>query len=309
MSTVPKLRAGKIIFLAVITLVLASTASANSIIEEDVRIDVAESQIDARIEVAEITANAFTYITTTEVNDVQASIDGEPVECTTRAVALGSEIRCDTNKSENFTVEMSYSTELDIEEQINQRIFRHQHPIYRPTDKYSLEVLLPEGTALAQGENISQIISPLEADIETVDGRQISITWSKNPSLGETMTFYIIYEDFKPSEGPAPINLTEILLLLTGLAVIGFSGWYLRRRFNSEKIKLPLPDLDEEEQEVLEILMDNDGEYLQKDVVNELDYSKAKVSGIVSDLVEKEILEKTKDGRSNKLVIPKKYVY
>lgn len=296
------------LLLAVLVLVTA-TASATSIESEDIFIEVADDRVDAEIQVEELTSDYFTYITTSEVSSVNASIDGQFSECTTRSVALGSEIRCETVETENFTVDMTYKVaDGFVEESGSERIFRHQHPVFRRTGQYNLEVVLPEGTALAQEDNISQVVSPLGGSIDTTNGRQISVSWELQPNLGETLNFHIIYEDFKPGDSPDPSqNFEEIIIAILALIALGLITYIFRKRIQSESISKALEDLDDQQMEVMELLIENDGEYLQKDVVDELDYSKAKVSGIVSGLVEEGYVKKTKEGRSNKLVISKKY--
>jgi len=50
-------------------------------------------------------------------------------------------------------------------------------------------------------------------------------------------------------------------------------------------------------------LKDENGSMLQKDIVNESEYSKAKISGVVSSLDEKGLITKKKEGRSNRIKI------
>lgn len=296
-----------IVFSALVLLV--STASATDIVKEDVTIDLENSEVDAEVVVGDLTSNAFTYITTKDISDLNASISRGEVDCRIRSIALGSEIRCDTDLRSNFTVDMSYTAEDLVESRGDAKIFQYQHPIYRPTEEYSLKVVLPEGTALMNQENESQqVISPLGGETNT-NGRRISITWSQIPELGDTLSFYVLYEDFAPTEEPAPQNYQDLIFIVLGLIAIGGLAFLVRRKVNRESLEEEFSDLDEDEEKIIELLKENDGEYLQKDVVEELDYSKAKISGIVSELVEKEVIKKEKEGRSNKLVIPKKYSY
>jgi len=294
---------------AVLLLTVAS-ASATDINSEEVLVDISDSRVEAEIDVGELTSSVFTYITTKQKVDVNGSINGEDAECSTREVAIGSEIRCETDMRENFTVNLEYTaSDGFVEDQGSRKVFRYQHPIYRSTENYNLEVLLPEGTALIQDTNTSQVISPYGAETST-NGRQISVKWNKQPELGETLTFYLLYEDFTPSPPSSePRDYTELILILLGLGLTGGIAVLVRMYLRRENLSEATEELSEEEMEVIEILKENEGEFLQKDVVNELDYSKAKVSGVVSDLVDREVLEKTKEGRSNKLVIPSKYRY
>ena len=89
-------------------------------------------------------------------------------------------------------------------------------------------------------------------------------------------------------------------LLIAGVLVL------LRSR---EDIDSVYEDLSEDEAEVLDMVRDNDNSMLQKDVVDESEYSKAKISSVISGLEEKGIVKKSKEGRSNKISISRKYRY
>lgn len=293
-----------------VLLVAVSSASATDINSENVLVDIADSRVEAEIDVGQLTSSVFTYITTKQKVDVNGSINGRDVECSTRQVAIGSEIRCDTDLKSNFTVNLEYTvSDGFVEDQGSRKVFRYQHPVYRSTENYNLEVLLPEGTALIQDTNTSQVISPYGAETST-NGRQISVNWNIDPDLGETLTFYLLYEDFTPSNPSSePTDYTELIIVLLGLGVIGGLAVLVKMYLRRENLSEVTEELSEEEMEVIDILKENDGQFLQKDVVDELEYSKAKVSGIVSGLVEKDVVEKKKEGRSNKLAIPKKFSY
>jgi uncharacterized membrane protein len=60
---------------------------------------------------------------------------------------------------------------------------------------------------------------------------------------------------------------------------------------------------------VLDTVRENDNSMLQKDIVDESEYSKAKISSVISELEEKGIVKKSKEGRSNKISISRKYRY
>jgi len=124
-----------------------------------------------------------------------------------------------------------------------------------------------------------------------------------DPDLGgEAVNFQIAYDKIS-----APINLHQGIALALTAAIASLAGYFAYRRFNRENIENIYEELESDEIEVLEILRENDGSMLQKDVVEELDYSKAKVSGTVSELVDKDVLIKEKEGRSNMLSIYKGY--
>lgn len=295
------------IFLAVAVFLLISTASATTISDEDVVIDLQNDKITADIHVELLTSSAFSYTTTGNVETVNATIDGEKVECQTSNLALGSEIECPTEKKRNFTVKLEYQSQGLISKQDGVNVFRYRHPVYRPTESYSLEVMLPAGTALLDRENASQqVISPQNYETSS-NGRRISVNWDLNPELGETLSFFTLYQDFSTEE-QSSINYTVIAQIL-GVLFILTLGTAVFLRHKRSDLSETYEDMSDDQKEVLKLIEDNEGEYLQKDLVKELDYSKAKISGVVSDLVDEGVLKKTKEGRSNKLSISRKFRY
>jgi|GEM_PF-505194 hypothetical protein len=302
----PEVRQKAIVLLGILA-VLSWSAAATTISSEDVTIDLSDNTADANINVEKLTSNEFSYVSTQNIQSVNATVAGEKTSCTVADSPIGSEIRCPANTKANFTVNLSYKITETIERGETTSTFTYDHPIYRPTDTYSLKVLLPEGSALVTGENITrQVISPLGYNTGS-NGRQILVDWNLKPELGNTLSFYIIFEKIKNQDQPnfnvkALAGAAGLLVLLaTGLGLV----FYLKREDLSES----MADLTDDQERIMEKIRENKGEYLQKDLVDEMDYSKAKISGEVSELVEKGMLKKKKDGRSNKLKIPRKYTY
>jgi uncharacterized membrane protein len=288
-------------------ILMVSTATATTISSEDVIIDLADNSVHAEVKVDKLTSSDFTYISTAKVLGMNATVDGESVECQVSDLTLGSEIQCPTQVRENFTVTLDYGAGKMISEENGVNIFRYRHPVYRPTESYHLEVVLPRGAALVDQKNTSQqVISP--GNYETgSNGRRIFVSWDRQPRLGETVSFFVLYESLvdQPDGEEGTGFLVEILAVLAAALVLAAMIVRHKRRDLSDEYD----ELSDDQKKVIELLEENEGEYLQKDLVQELDYSKAKVSGIVSELVDKGIVKKTKEGRSNKLSISRKYRY
>lgn len=283
-------------------LVLVASASGTTIANEEVVIDLKESSVSIDMHIEELTSSKFTYVTNYPVRDLETRIDGREADCAVEELQIGSEIKCGVNRTKNFSVEMDFRTSglVDRIQQVN--VFRYSQSIYRPTNNYSLTVILPRGSATVSTNSSQPAISPPG---ETgSNGRRIFVRWSLDPELGESLNFQVYYEPV--SEGPDYSSI--IAAVLTGLVVI-VAGYYGYKRFSREELESLYPELSDDQVQVLELLVENDGEMLQKDVVNESEYSKAKISGIVSELVEEDIVSKKKEGRSNKLAISRNYRY
>lgn len=287
---------------AFFVLSLVSVAAATSIENEEVEVDLATSTVSVELEVEELTTGSLSYFTSYPVEEINAEIDGSETECQTKSLQIGSEITCEAPLKRNFTAHLEFQA-FDLVDS-RQRIskFQYTQNFYRPTENFRLSVILPKGAGLLNEDNSSiAVISPSNANTGS-NGRRIFVEWKRKPELGETVNFQVAYENFS-----SPISLEQGLVIALVAAVILVTGRYTYLRMNREDIENVYGELEQDEIEVLELLRQNDGEMLQKDVVDILNYSKAKVSGIVSNLVDKNIVVKEKEGRSNKLSITRRY--
>lgn len=287
-------------------LLISSLASATTVTEERVDIDLQESRVHVELHVEELTSTHLTYFTTYSVDDVTVMADGEELNCEVGSTSIESEISCDINKTEDFDAKFNFSADDLVSDENNRKVFEYTQDFIRPTQNYTLSVTLPQGDILVDEANVTRpVLSPSNADIST-NGQRIKITWNKKPDLGETTTFRLLYEPAQEQENGDNLGLAiaVIILLSIGAAAVLGARQYLKKSVEDE-----YSELSEDEIDLIELLRENEGSMLQKDIVQSMDYSKAKVSGIVKDLVEKEILEKEKEGRSNQLSISKKYRY
>lgn len=282
---------------------LISSVSATTIHSEDVLIDLADQSVEVDLAVSDLTADRFTYLFNYPIEDVDVNIDGETADCKVNHLQIGSEISCDPPEEDKFNVHMEFSALGMMTERQEVRLFEYTQSFYRRTENFTLRVLLPRGSGLPNDENVSMsVIEPSGANTNS-DGQRIFVEWKLDPSLGDPpVNFQIAYERFS-----TPINIYEGAGLALLAAVMSLAGYFFYRRMKQEDIENVYSELEGDEIEVLELLRENEGDMLQKDVVEELDYSKAKISGTVSGLVEEEVLVKEKAGRSNKLSISRGY--
>lgn len=282
-------------------LVLTPVVSATDISSEEVTVDLEDSSVDVTVEVSELTASNFTYLTSYPISNLEAEIDGETADCEVENLQIGSEISCEVEKTQNFSVEMDFRGSGFVRSQQGVRIFQYSQPFYRPTSSYSMQVLLPRGSGIVDSTNISTpVISPGNGEVGS-NGRRISVTWNTEPELGQTSDYQVAYERYSISGGQ------EYLWIILGVIIFGIASYFGSRWLMREDIETVYEDLEEDEIEVVEMIRENDGSMLQKDIVEKSDYSKAKISSLVSSLADKEVVKKQKEGRSNAVSIRKKY--
>ena len=295
----------KKVLLTFLGLLLVSTATATTITNEEVTVDLENSSVNVQMDVETLTTETFNYQTSHPVRNLEMEIDGEEADCEVEQLAVGATINCETSKVNNFIVNMVYETDnlVDSQERIN--VFRYSQSIYRPIGNYSFKVILPEGTGVVDQENATtDVIVPDNGEVGNMGGRRFFVEWNTQPSLGETQSFRVLYEPFEETPGgqiliPGSVAAAVLVLALT---------YFIYRRKNAVNSSSILEELGEDERLVVEMLQDAEGEMLQKDIVADSDYSKAKISGVVSTLVDEEIVTKEKEGRSNKVSLREKFL-
>lgn len=279
---------------------IAGIASGTSIAEENITVDLQDETVNVQMDFEELTTTSVTYVTNHPVNNYNVEIEGEEVECDFEELAIGGEISCPTEYKKNFTVNLDYQTSGLVNSQNNVNFFRYSQSIYRPINRYNIKVILPEGTGLIDEENISTpVIEPVNGVVGS-EGRRIHIEWDIRPSLGETVSFQTTYEQLSPD------YRTVVAVIASILVLAGLLRFYLRRRSESESSQI-IDSLPEDERDILDLLKASD-DMLQKDIVDQSEYSKAKISGVVSSLEEKGIIRKEKEGRSNRIYLEDKFL-
>jgi uncharacterized membrane protein len=285
-----------------VLLLLVSAAAATTISNEDIVMDLETNEITVNMKIEDLTTDSFNYQTVHEARNVEAYFNGEKKDCSVESLAVGSTINCETDLKENFTVELIYKTSGLVNRRDSIRTFSYSQSIYRPIRNYSLKVLLPEGTGLVDQANITTpVTQPAGAELGNMDGRRFFVKWNTNPELGEIARFQIVFERLEEPDAEG------ILPVILGIAVILALAVAVYRRKNKVETSNVLDELDTDQEMVIDMLKEKEGEMLQKDIVNKSDYSKAKISGLVKELEDLELISKEKEGRSNKVVLKEKF--
>jgi uncharacterized membrane protein len=117
-----------------------------------------------------------------------------------------------------------------------------------------------------------------------------------------------------PSDGGDGGRSTTLLavIALAIITILGLGGWfYTRRRVPAgeaegpdEPSSEPPADLLSNEERVLQLLSDHGGRMKQQQVADELDWTDAKTSQVVSNLREDEAINSFRLGRENVLTLP-----
>lgn len=171
--------------------------------------------------------------------------------------------------------------------------------------------ILSDGYALSESEKLS-IIGPEGYEMSeqsSQDGGSISgqqIEWFGPHSFNN---LELEYTDSSQSQGPSSNSSNNwliiliiggsIVLLITALVLFKLYSDKKSQNETTEKINSTGSMPDDPENEVMEYLRENDGRVKQKDLTEDLDWSKTKVSRVTSSLEEQDKVSKLRIGREN----------
>lgn len=283
--------------LGLATVLLSGFSTAVTIHSENITVDLENNTVDVEMSVKDFSGDEFTYTTSYTVERMKGSQVGELRDaCTARQLNQGSEIACPV-ASENFSADMRFKAEGLVEQSSGRSVFNYSKSFVRITERFRLDVVLPRGEGLVPSNSSFSPVKPESGKRRSVDGRRFKVIWVQQPEFGEERYFSAVYEPL--SETP---DRTAWIVTGAALATLVILAAYLYYRLHrGSRAEDEFESLTEDQQEVVRMIAKSGGSMLQKDVVDETEYSKAKVSNIVGGLEEQDAVTKQKQGRSNML--------
>ncbi|MFH0890075.1 MAG: hypothetical protein V1836_02950 [Candidatus Aenigmatarchaeota archaeon] len=188
-------------------------------------------------------------------------------------------------------------------------IYRYDFQSSVPVTTLSIVVRLPEGKGLITSED--GIISggllpyaPSYGDTRT-DGRRILIDWARNNfTAGDSLSVSAVYENIQINALTTflPLFLTIVIILISTTVY-----FYLKKTKvivrTEETLDSVLLILKPDERKVIDCLLSENGEKMQRKIVHETNFSKAKVSRLISDLKRRGIIYVEERGRTNRIFL------
>lgn len=231
------------------------------------------------------------------VTSYNVTADGLPVHCSISS-SIGSSIVCNNINATSIIYQVKTFPLTRTIQSLN--IFSSRFSVTMPSNKFSVIIRLPFGTALAESTKLAGTgLNPFEpaSASQGSDGRRIFVVWRyEKPQLGETADFTVVYEYVSPSD-------FNVFILIISAVVIAFLV-FLIFFFHRTRVHNILPVLTDNERKVIEILI-RDKKADQRAIVKETDFSKAKVSRIIQDLEKRGLVEKKPKGRTNIITLKK----
>lgn len=289
-----------IVSLALMFIILNSTnVGATKIDAETVKVDLGRiSKVKVELDYHDLTSEQISYSVPFSAGGIKAESGGRELKCEKRNLDVGTEFLCDPLEKENFTVALSYETDALTEKMGEIWKVNYNYNLLKPTEVYRIRFILPEGKGIYQNEK-SNLPSPAQpSGWETgSEGRRIYLEWETNPELGESLSYAAYYEELSVWEGQI------YLYLLLGIVIIALASFalyfYLKKTPKSLEAILPL--LKQDEKKIIKQIMEHGNSCEQSEIVSELEFSKAKVSRLIKDLSDRNVISKEKIGRKNRV--------
>ncbi|MBI3412934.1 MAG: hypothetical protein HY051_02525 [Candidatus Aenigmarchaeota archaeon] len=235
--------------------------------------------------------------------------------CTLNKQGVTSIISCDLENVTKNQRSLSFNyTSAGFVRQLEKDkwIYRFDYQSSVPVTTLAITVKLPEGKGLIKpgdSQTAGGLLPYAPADGETrTDGRRILLDWARNNfKAGDLLSISVVYENIQilPFSNLLPVLAASIVILI-GVSV------YLYRKKNKiifkteETLDSVLPILKEDERKVIDCLLSDNGEKMQRKIVYETNFSKAKVSRLINDLKKRGIVGVEERGRTNRVFLLKK---
>lgn len=220
------------------------------------------------------------------------------IDCQISNPGIGTSILCDNIFAQN--IQYRFRAHGLIETTEGLELFKYKFSLTEKAGNFTVVIKLPLGAGLVEEHKLEgtglKNFEP-EWGKEGSDGRRIFFEWKKeNPKLGEVIDVSIVYEQI------VGYNYLLYFLIIFILAIFSITYLFIFRRRNIKDI---LPVLTDGERKIVEILLREKKEVDQRKIIKETDFSKAKVSRIIQDLVDRDLIEKVHKGRTNLIRLKK----
>lgn len=292
-------------FLAAFILLIPNIVNASSIDSQNIAIDLESSgnaRVFSTVAYGELNSIEFPYTVFGKVTDFIARDSIGALNCSVTPQPYGATYSCKPNIQQvnNYTVSFEFNAESLAVPTANAYAFSYVDGVSTPTKKLDVLLTLPEGTGLVQ----DSVFRPYPEATTGSTGRRMTIYWSLNsPELGKTYTFTATYEQVGQIVRYYG-NYSRYIAIFFAVAFL-FVVWryWIYRRTNLSAV---LSVLKDDEKRVFGIILQSKGKCKQNTIVEGTNFSKAKVSRILSDLEARGLIEKIRLGRTNRIVVSNK---
>lgn len=212
-------------------------------------------------------------------------------------------IKCTLLTEPNNTLTLKFSSKLEVSEEDEKKVYTLYYTFPLITKFAIVFIKLPLQSILSEDVTNTSFF-PQDGKVMT-DGKHIIIYWERNDlKAGEGLTFSVKY--MMPEKPSFDAYIWHILIpTLAIVIIVPLVAIYIIRRVRRKVIvEVLLPD----EKVVIDFLRQKGGETLQKHLVRELDFSKAKVSRLIKALEKRGVVKVVPvSGRENRIILVEKH--
>lgn len=241
----------------------------------------------------------YELVFTPDIENFELFLNDAPVLCDVSYTVGGSVADCnmsDVLAGRNY-IAVSYESAYPFFDLGNMKMFSDSFDFGSTVESFKLSIKLPFGYVLP---DMSEYFVTPEAATIYSNGRRHILFWeAQNVSSFEVS---VIMEPSSDSRSPAFYAVIVIIALFLALIV-----WHYVRRRNRVKTKeIVYSHLLEGEIAVVDALEANMGVLKQKELQAITSFSKAKLSRIISNLENRDIVNKKPFGNSNRIFLARK---
>jgi len=245
---------------------------------------------------------SFDYRTKYELYSLGFESEYGEVDCITRTEGAGTVISCDfvnlgeTNKTQ---VKFDFETRENVIKTGDDYRFDSLFLVDLPVQKAFSIVYLPETAIIKTGVS-NESYTPRYGKTLS-DGKHIMVYWEKEDVKGgDDLEFSVMY--IMP-EGAGSFYDVAIIVIIAFVLIVVIAVGYVKRTHRESSFNVVMPVLKKDEKRIIDILAERKGQVIQRVLVRESDFSKAKVSRLVASLKERGILEVEHLGRTNRVIL------
>lgn len=246
---------------------------------------------------------------------VNFTVDADfQANCERTSISLGTMVKCDLSKMDRDHRTLTIKTiTMKIANEIKPGtwLFKNDYRSSVPISALSVTVKLPEGTGLveeAPNQTITTVLpfTPPDGEKRT-DGRRVILNWHRNNvTAGSGFSVSVMYEGINKI---VYAGIPAQFMVIAAVIIIVLAYFAIKKGKNilpQETLESILLVLKEDEKKVIEAIIRSNGQIIQRKIVIETGFSKAKVSRLISDLKSRGIVKVEELGRTNKIYLLKK---
>lgn len=224
--------------------------------------------------------------------------------------------------NETYSYILSFETDQFVTLSDESLEFRLTYYVSYAIKSFSLTAILPEGYVLPIADASSQAPSILfpEAELDT-DGKNLIVKW-KDADIPPKEKINVFLRSViakvpvgptkiktttpTPTQTPVEKNKTENLFLYLIIAVMCLVLYRFSKSSTPQLSVSPLELLNDDESLLVELLAKHNGIMLQNKLLDATVFSKSKLSRLLINLEERDIIRKDKHGKLNKIILDEK---